>query len=558
VRQNVRSFLSDIQSRLPHTPLILMSGMAEGADQLAAQTALDLGIEVLAVLPMPKALYRADFDDEAWGKLTSLLSNPLVTTMELPLPLGLAHDDVFEQGAKRDQLYSALGDFLLQRSHMILALWDGLDAGLQGGTSEVLISYLGGVEGSDTHDVRFVNDLESYREKDNVAFWIPTQRRSSKNAVPQDFPCYVVGTGRVRQWCLLPELPLNCLEDMEALDTYNQDYQELSALPSPPTPYPLSVGLPEDGSVEITPWLKQVEDEYLKTDGLAMFNQGYSDRLFRIFAYMAASMGFFFLFYAKIYAAKVFLILYLGLFLVGYWSYRRSKEAHWFSKHLMYRVAAETMRVRFFAGLSGLGHQVNISELMNLTGVDQFQGFGWLKSLLKNTEIPTDESTPTDEALAKNIEYVSHAWVRDQDKYFQKKVAHLSHRHHQLEKIKSYLLMSLVVATLALLLFKKTLIATTLGTGVDMKTWIVFLMGLLPLFLGIWEIYQGQMATKELLWQYKKQSEHFAEADKKIEAAKDVATKQEILTELARKSLMEIYLWTIHRYHREHEPPSAG
>jgi hypothetical protein len=27
---------------------------------------------------------------------------------------------------------------------------------------------------------------------------------------------------------------------------------------------------------------------------------------------------------------------------------------------------------------------------------------------------------------------------------------------------------------------------------------------------------------------------------------------------LGRDSLMESYLWTIHRYHREHEPPTGG
>jgi hypothetical protein len=31
-----------------------------------------------------------------------------------------------------------------------------------------------------------------------------------------------------------------------------------------------------------------------------------------------------------------------------------------------------------------------------------------------------------------------------------------------------------------------------------------------------------------------------------------------VLAELGKDSLMESYLWAIHRYHREHEPPAAG
>ena len=30
------------------------------------------------------------------------------------------------------------------------------------------------------------------------------------------------------------------------------------------------------------------------------------------------------------------------------------------------------------------------------------------------------------------------------------------------------------------------------------------------------------------------------------------------LKQLGKDSLMESYLWAIHRYHREHEPPGAG
>ena len=31
----------------------------------------------------------------------------------------------------------------------------------------------------------------------------------------------------------------------------------------------------------------------------------------------------------------------------------------------------------------------------------------------------------------------------------------------------------------------------------------------------------------------------------------------EVLAEVGKDSLMESYLWTIHRYHREHEPPGG-
>jgi len=37
-----------------------------------------------------------------------------------------------------------------------------------------------------------------------------------------------------------------------------------------------------------------------------------------------------------------------------------------------------------------------------------------------------------------------------------------------------------------------------------------------------------------------------------------LAEGRKIIRDLADKALIEIYLWSVHRYHREHEPPAAG
>ena len=84
-------------------------------------------------------------------------------------------------------------------------------------------------------------------------------------------------------------------------------------------------------------------------------------------------------------------------------------------------------------------------------------------------------------------------------------------------------------------------------------------MGLLPVWLGIWELYQNKMAMRELLWQYRNQLGHFTRA--RVAAVAQHARSdrhKEILAQVGKESLMESYLWTIHRYHREYEPPSVG
>jgi hypothetical protein len=65
------------------------------------------------------------------------------------------------------------------------------------------------------------------------------------------------------------------------------------------------------------------------------------------------------------------------------------------------------------------------------------------------------------------------------------------------------------------------------------------------------------MATRELLWQYRNQLNHFSRARTQLERTTSIRRRREILAALGKDSLMENYLWTIHRYHREHEPPAA-
>ena len=55
LRAVVSDFVRQLKEHLPDTDLHLIVGMAAGADLLVAETAVGLGVEVEAVLPMPLA-----------------------------------------------------------------------------------------------------------------------------------------------------------------------------------------------------------------------------------------------------------------------------------------------------------------------------------------------------------------------------------------------------------------------------------------------------------------------------------------------------------------------
>ncbi|MBR2389719.1 MAG: hypothetical protein IKA94_02880, partial [Mogibacterium sp.] len=53
ITESVRDQISKLRRRCPHSQIIVMTCLAEGADQLCAEIALDMGLEIMSVLPMP-------------------------------------------------------------------------------------------------------------------------------------------------------------------------------------------------------------------------------------------------------------------------------------------------------------------------------------------------------------------------------------------------------------------------------------------------------------------------------------------------------------------------
>ena len=125
-------------------PLIrVVSGLAEGADRIAV-TAAPADWRLEAVLPMPRAEYARDFLGSAPASNSNteferLLAGAASVT-ELPLLPGL---DVRED-AGRAEHYHALAEFLVRQIDLLLAVWDGQQAGGPGGTAWVIAHALKG------------------------------------------------------------------------------------------------------------------------------------------------------------------------------------------------------------------------------------------------------------------------------------------------------------------------------------------------------------------------------------------------------------------------------
>src|SRR5215469_1464989 len=113
VTQRLRQLMRDY----PHTPIVVLSPLAEGADRIVAEAALSLELELLVPLPISLEQYRQDFTTpESLAAFEALLARAR-SSFVVPHASPAAH---------RDERYAELGSFIAKTSDLLIALWDGL------------------------------------------------------------------------------------------------------------------------------------------------------------------------------------------------------------------------------------------------------------------------------------------------------------------------------------------------------------------------------------------------------------------------------------------------
>ena len=119
ILEAVKTELRKLQEQCPHSPLVMLSSLAEGGDLLCADAAESLGIPLIAALPRPLADYEKDFSREA--KLR-LLHHSARAEQVFVAP----HTEALPESATlRDFQFRQAGIYVASHSHVLLALWDG-------------------------------------------------------------------------------------------------------------------------------------------------------------------------------------------------------------------------------------------------------------------------------------------------------------------------------------------------------------------------------------------------------------------------------------------------
>lgn len=127
VKESLGQIFERIRMDFPDRPYAIISPLAEGADRLVAWMGIDiLSASLIVPLPLPLSEYLLDFETSASRQEFNSLLSQAEEVIELS-PAG-----------SRQAAYLAAGMVVLERSDLLIAIWDGLPARGTGGTAQIV------------------------------------------------------------------------------------------------------------------------------------------------------------------------------------------------------------------------------------------------------------------------------------------------------------------------------------------------------------------------------------------------------------------------------------
>jgi hypothetical protein len=438
LEDKVKEIFLKLRQDYSSTPLILVSALAEGADRLAADAALSLGIGVrlVAVTPMPIDLYAVDFD--SFSVLETSLGTVAVSStsreefsalldkadgcFELGLAEGNHWDAVAKPGPERDRQYELVGQYIARQSQILIALWDGVESNRVGGTASVIHFQIEGVPGQDPCALEAAEGFPVYH--------ILTPRL--KNPFPQ---------GEVLNLRAIYPEAFNG-NHVQAEKYYRHMFDRLDQFNRYIT---REDGLAGDVVQSKSDLLQDArEDElpaeagpalnrYAVADALAIrFQQHlfWAQILLHLLTFSAFSLfllfvhlpGHWYVFLISSWILFAAVLVLVNMF--GKWALD--------TQHEDYRAMAEGLRVRFFWNLAGIKDSVAEHYLGK-----QRSELDWIRNGFRGWSVlegPQDQANPDSlygDDLRDRLGFVRKYWIDHQQSYFGR-AAKRNHRYHEL------------------------------------------------------------------------------------------------------------------------------
>lgn len=521
LQARVRALLLELQQRYPQLPLVVLSPLAEGADALVADVAFELGLRVIAPLPLPVDTYRSDFDTP--GSLAAF-ERGVARAELLPLPVQRdALGDPEQPGPARDRQYAQAGFLVSRHCHVLIALWDGQEQDSLGGTSHVVRYHLhGDVPGQ--LQARTAAMALLGMEDSTLVWHLPTARRGEAAPQPGE-PRWLTSLDDLTGSAVLPEAFDQMFRRQGQFNDDLAKYQDAA---------PANAG-------NACP----IHRLFAPVDWMARNYQRRVIRVLRVTYAIAGATGAAFILYAHVHSQNAMIYLYLLLFAAGVGLAVLVKRRQWHRKYLDCRALAEGLRVQSYwrrAGVVDVQHSSHANE--NFIQEQDLE-LGWIRNVMRAANLEgllAPRASGPSELDAVIEEWVGTPVSEGQLRYFSSTAARRARQHHNAERLARACLAVGIGISLVLALFAHR-------WGYDTKNVLVVAMGLLSVAAGVHEAYAHKKADKELVKQYRFMERIYAGARRRLDAATSDDQKRTILRVLGEAALAEHVEWTL--VHRE-------
>ncbi len=594
------------------TPIVVLSALAEGADRLVARVALAHGAYLIAPLPLPLEEYRCDFEPGLKPGNVAEFDALLARAIAAPvMPLRAASLEALraDRGERAEQ-YRAVGIFITQHCHVLLALWDGDGKDMAaGGTAEVVAFKRDGIPlmvgGSpraslDASEVGPVIEIATPRMKERNAAKEVAVGRWGRDLVKRHRGGIVRRSWRRAAAFLARTLHREAKDERATLPVAVR--RELDAWQS----FETLIDLTRTFNREATALAASADGAARRAHGLdALFTDpaGVTDleakasamkraplwcRLYAVADALAQErqkqfqwdwrLLFFFGFVAFFcfamfthagYVTNLFLGGYFVTFLVLLVLFARATLGQHQERYLDYRALAEALRVAVYWKLIGIGARRAdakagdgraatvdagpVGDVAAAYPIKQSNELAWVKICLRTIErldrpddAPPGRIDPRGHALARRF------WVHGQFAYFKRQ----GFRHDSLAgTIETH---SAILLVLSPFVFVPLLFFHVLRDWPELEEMVLIVVGLLPGIAAAWAGYAERLAFKAQARQYDRMRALFERAYDLLPQAIDEETAahaRALYLELGTEAMRENAEWVAIYRQRPIQPP---
>jgi hypothetical protein len=409
LKELIKKILNEKIRQCPHTPIVLLTPLAEGADRLAARAAIECGISFISPLPLPVDEYRNDFTTpESLQEFNELLAKSAMW-FEIPLPDGTHLKDLQKDKSKRDEQYYQIGFYIARYSQLLIALWDGVQQIKRGGTAHIVNLKITGLPSEHPQLKQKLKNLQT-----GPIYHILTPRKSSVlNGDPL--------TGRM----IYPDYGDSDQSNAAAMDsrflnhinTYNRDVKNLLA------------ALPENNLAGEQKTPGSIARFQAITDLLATHFQTRRFFALKVLLVLTVIAFMFFQAYAEFWHNRpLLLILYPLTMGIGALWFLNANRRHYEQKHEDYRALSEAFRVQQYLDFAKIRANVSEYYLQKHRGELEWVIYALRATLLKSTSSKRRVKSRISFDKAE-FNYVNENWVKAQMDYY-RKTGHKYERLH--------------------------------------------------------------------------------------------------------------------------------